>query len=80
MTCWRSSLPSPVAARKLSDLILALCAEAGDPDAHAVFVTYERPNGEVAALIACPSGLRHLADETILLATECAHLPAAGLH
>lgn len=65
---------------KLADLLEILAADAGDPDAHSVFVAYEKPNGEVSALIACGSGLRHLCDEAILLATEASHSPAKGLH
>lgn len=66
--------------QRLSDLLRLLALGADDPDACSVFVTFERPNGEVSALIACTSGLRRLCDETILLATEAAHKPADGLH
>jgi len=67
-------------AEKLSRLLAAMAARAADPDVTAVFVTYERLDGKVVAVIHAPSGLRYLADETILLATSAAHEPARGLH
>jgi hypothetical protein len=69
-----------VSAAKLSDLLGLAAKAADDPDAVSVFVSYETPEGEVKALVHCPQGLRHLCQETILLATDAHHAPAGGVH
>lgn len=70
----------PSAPLRLSDLLAEMARRLDDPDVLSVFLTYERPNGEIQALIHCPQGLRHMTEETILLATEACHTPALGMH
>ncbi|MFD0738257.1 hypothetical protein ACFQZQ_03000 [Lysobacter koreensis] len=70
---------------RLPNLVLAAAdsAEAaeGKPlNAVSVFIVYEDEDGKFHAVIHAPIGLRRLASETIQLATEAAHDPAAGLH
>lgn len=68
------------AGKPLSDLLTLAAAQAGDPDAVAVWITFEGVDGEVRALRHCPQGLRRLCRETIMLATQEAHDAGAGLH
>lgn len=67
-------------AAKLADLLTLAAAQAGDPDAVGVWISFEAPDGEVRALRYCTQGLRHLCCETIRLATQEAHDAGAGLH
>lgn len=67
-------------AAKLGELLTLAAAQAGDPDAVGVWISFEAPDGEVRALRYCVSGLKHLCHETILLATQQAHDAGAGLH
>lgn len=47
-----------MSAAKLSDLLALAAAQAGDPDAVSVWITFEGVDGEVRALRHCPQGLK----------------------
>lgn len=61
-------------------MLTLAAAQAGDPDAVAVWITFEGADGEVRALRYCPQWLKRLCHETIRLATQGAHDAGAGLH